>query len=143
MSTVSTPLKYLFVAEYTDGSFFEQPADDRSKDHEDLAEHNKSAFGDVEQGKLLAFHLVEVAEPKTVYSVNLDSGKFAINGNKFYANDQNFEASAHELRLVFFREIQQPMTLEGMGEPFINRYFIGWQCTDKNGTNVQATIAVT
>lgn len=143
MSTIDAPLKYLFVAEYHDGSMFEQPADDRSKDYDATTDHNKSAFGDVEHHRLKRFHLVEQAEPQDVYSVDMESGAFAINGRPFDVHPQLFNPRDYKLRLIFFREARRETNMAtGETISYINRYFIGWQCTDADGKNHQYTIAI-
>jgi len=132
-------LKYLFIAEYEDGSTFLQPEDNKCKDHDDTAKWNPSAFGDIDQDRLVKFHLVGEGHK---YTVDLTDGHFEIDGVPFVATEQNFYVT-NPLRLVYFREVRKEFD-QNMVEmrQYVNRYFIGWQTNDENGKNVQQTIAV-
>ncbi len=140
-------LKYLFKATFTDGSTFEQPADDKS-----LLEDNRSSFFDFLQEsaskQLKTFELKENTRLfPTTYLVDLTDGHFEINGAKIIATpEQNLTKSPQEYRLVYFREVKQfasvsaYMRKEGTGLiPVLDNnlenghteivFFIGWQCT--------------
>lgn len=132
-------LDYLFTAEYEDGSIFVQPLDNKSKNHDDNAEHNPSAYSDIDQDKLVRFTLTGKGH---VYSVDLKTGFFTIDDVQFTAADQNF-VPCNPLRLIYFREIRKTFNVE-MDEidHYVNRYFIGWQTNDEEGKNIQHTIGV-
>ena len=79
-----------------------------------------------------------------IYEVDLVDGHFDIDGVPFEIHEQNLIPK--DLRLVYFRETKVQATL-GMNQEikttnhFVNRYFIGWQCTI-NDKNYQYTLAV-
>lgn len=145
MSTVNEPLKYLFIAEYDDGTIFVQPEHDRTRDHNPKAEHNKSAYYDIDHDKLIRFALVpntgKIEAPVIV--VDLRDGHYEVGGVPFVAAEQNFVATK-KLELVFFREVQLQKGEED-GVPFerhfINRYFVGWK-TNQNGKAVTSLIGI-
>lgn len=147
------PLRWLFTAEFSDGTTIEQTQEDKCTTRDD---GTGSAFTDVlaREDELTAFHLYHV-EGKEAVSVDLVTGAFVVNGTPLHAHDQFFEPELHKLRLIYHREtrVQQEMKAtvqedgsvkqEPVGEPrhFINRYFIGWQTTIM-GKNKQVTLAV-
>lgn len=155
ITTEREPLRWLFTAEYEDGTTVVQDPNDTCKTRDD---GTGSAFTDVlkveEDKKLVAFHLDHV-NGKESASVDLLTGAFIVNGTPLNIHDQNFAPELHPLRLIYHREtrIDQEIkatveddgsvTQEDVGDPrhFVNRYFIGWQTT-VNGKNKQATIAV-
>lgn len=143
MSTVhGQKLKYLFRAEFSDGSIYDQTQEDQS-----LTEPLRSAFYDVLQREedLIKFTLVGEGHE---YSVDLRDGHFEVDGVSIDIAEQNF-VPLEPLRVVFFREVRQEFEHGGFLNPdvkpirrYVNRYFIGWQTTIK-GKNHQRTIAVT
>lgn len=136
------PLTWLFAAHFEDGSIFRQPANDRSINHVEGAEHNPSAFSDVlaNKKKLEAFSLVSTDGKRTV-SVSLITGEFFVDGLKIDAHNQHFEPSNYELELVYFRETRVVTTGGQIERHFVNRYFIGWR-TMVNNKPKQVTLAV-
>ncbi len=135
-------LKYLFIAEYRDGTTFVQPPDDKSQNHNPKAEHNPSSFTDVDQSKLIRFHLVDVSYPRENavpdWTVDLRDGHFEHCGAPFILNDTPMEEVApmkqpDNLKLVYYREARQELNLvTGEKRAYINRYFIGWSTSGKN-----------
>lgn len=146
--------RWLFTAEFEDGTTIVQDQEDKSTTRTD---GTGSTFTDVlaREDELVAFHLYHV-NGKEAASVDLRTGAFVINGTPFHAHEQFFEPTQNKLRLVYFREtrinndvlstVLEDMTVDvqdGLNpRHFINRYFIGWQTTTKAGKNVQQTIAV-
>lgn len=130
-------LRFLFVAEFDDGSQFAQT-------HEDVSQLDpgKSAFFDVlEFGKtkqLVRFHLTDKLN---WYTVDLRDGLFEVNGMAFAAHDQNF-APILPLTLIYFRETHARKLSDGTTDQYVNRYFLGWWCLDEHGNKVQQTIAI-
>lgn len=148
------PLKWLFVAFFADGSSIIQDQEDKCLTRTD---GTGSTFTDVlaKESQLSHFELQHV-DGKQAITVDLRTGTFIVNGTPLQVHDQNFDAIAHELRLVYFREsrvdqqqkatVQTDMSIkyEDVGKPrhYVNRYFIGWQTTTVHGKNIQHTIAV-
>ena len=147
------PMKWLFTAEFSDGSVIVQDQEDKCKTRDD---GTGSTFTDVlaREDDLVAFHLYH-EDGQQAATVDLLTGAFVINGTPFHAHDQYFEPTQHKLRLVYFREsrvendvfgvVQEDGTVKethGLNpRHYVNRYFIGWQTT-VNGKNKQVTIAV-
>lgn len=140
MSTVDKPLKYLFTAEYEDGSTYTQPEDDISRFHKGDKDFTPSSFRDIEQDKLVKFSL---SDGKDVYAVDLRTGDFSVNGRELSLYEQNFDPFAHKLRLIYFREVRKEFNLDGeVIALYINKYIFGWQTTDKDGKNHQLTVGI-
>jgi hypothetical protein len=131
-------LTLLFEADFKDGTTYHQGSDDKSLDPQ-----GSSAFYDINKRKedLLRFRLVGNGH---IYEVDLVDGHFDIDGVPFEIHEQNLIPK--DLRLVYFRDTKVQATL-GMNQEikttnhFVNRYFIGWQCTI-NDKNHQYTLAV-
>lgn len=148
------PFRWLFTAEFEDGSTIEQDLDDTCHTRTD---GTGSTFTDVlaREDELVAFHLYHV-NGKEAASVDLRTGAFVLNGTPIHAHEQYFEPTQHKLRLVYFRETRVDNDTRGTVQEdgsiaredglnprhYVNRYFIGWQTTTKNDKNVQQTIAV-
>lgn len=141
MSTVSTPLKYLWSATYKDGSQFDQPANDRSKNHDDNADWNPSAFRDIDQDNLRSFALYDRVTGTTIVDVDLETGLFNIAGVEFSQEDQNFQPVGNR-KLMYFREVRQESVGGVVRAPYINRYFIGWEAKDATGKNHKVMLGI-
>ncbi len=96
-------LKYLFEATFKDGHMIRQPIDDRYSKHDDTAEHNLSAFTDVqeymEKSPVDIFALV--GHDRQIYAVSLETGEFFVNGTTFML-DQPLE-ELQDRKLIYFR----------------------------------------
>lgn len=140
MSTVKAKLKYLFTAEYEDGSSYTQPEDDKSRLHKGDKDFTPSSFRDIDQDKLVRFSLTDGVD---TYAVDLKTGDFSVNGKEISLYEQDFDPYAHKLRIIYFREIHRQFNV-GMEEvnSYVNRYIFGWQATDKSGANHQLTIGI-
>lgn len=150
---VKEPLKWLFVAHFSDGTSIKQTQEDKCTTRDD---GTGSAFTDVlaREDELVGFELVRT-DGKASAFVDLPTGNFMINGVAFNAHNQNFNPKRYKLKLIYFRETRVEKEAKGVvqndgsvkqsdiGTPrhFTNRYFIGWQTTTPKG-NVQQTIAV-
>lgn len=136
--------KWLFIAEFEDGTVIKQDQEDKSK-----TKKKGSIFTDVlayEKTSKLVFFTLEQVETHEMAYVDLGTGAFSINGTPFNAHEQNFDATSADLRLIYFRETRVERVVNAKNEQvdgrhYINRYFIGWQTTVHN-KNHQATIAV-
>jgi hypothetical protein len=96
-------LKYLFEVTFKDGHMIRQPIDDRYSKHVEGAEHNFSAFTDVqeyiEKSPVDVFALV--GHDRQIYAVSLETGQFFVNGTTFML-DQPFEELL-DRKLIYFR----------------------------------------
>lgn len=139
-------LRYLFVAEFEDGSQYAQTPEDASQ----LVE-GKSAFYDVlyytgqledsqppEVKQLVRFHLTDRLN---WYTVDLRDGKFEVNGMAFDAHPQFFVPN-QPLTLIYFRETRAERDADGAERQYVNRYFLGWWCLGADGNKVEQTIAI-
>lgn len=140
---IREPLRWLFLAEYADGSKIEQTQEDKCLTRTD---GTGSAFTDVlAKGDPISFSLINGNDEEFV-TVDLLTGAFIVNGTPLIAHEQNLDPSKHKLRLVYFRETRVDQNVSEKGEVietfhYTNRYFIGWQATI-NGKNKQVTLAV-
>lgn len=127
-------LKYLFSVLYTDGSIFEQTAEDKSETRE-----GGSAYTDVRQDDVFRFGIAN--EDRTAL-VDLSDGHFEIDGRPVWVGD------AHEhlvgdvrLRLIYFRRNQILFNAALEEQAHRTRFYLGWQAT-VDGKNYQAMIGM-
>ncbi len=126
-------LKYLFKADFEDGSSILQTQDDVSS-----VDPTRSAFFDVltHESKLTEFHLVN--EDRSVSaSLTLVTGEFSLNGARFYLDHAGIPDGTY--RLVYFRRHKHMSGTEGQSHEV--SFFLGWQTTLDN-KNIQRTITV-
>jgi|ERR1700719_3524342 len=142
-------LKYLFVAEFTDGTVIEQTPDDMSKlglrnCYSDVLEAQKN-------GKILkAFTLNRVGSVENV-SVNLLTGIFTINGLEVLLESDKLPALPDHFELIWYHQVTRDMNItyavqtgkevDRTYAPEFREYFIGWKCTI-HGKSYQQKIAV-
>lgn len=129
-------LKYLFIAEYKDGSIYEQNGYDIS-----VSDTKRSCFFDVMQDKVRRFLLVG---SDNIFSVDLSDGHFEVNNVSFFMHDQGL--GLKDFRLIFYRQHLHHFNIGDYGIPNellheIN-YCIGWQTNDENGMNVKRIMEV-
>lgn len=115
-------LKYLFTAEYKDGSVFHQNAEDVSG-----IDPKRSAFYDVKKEDLIRFSLIGDGK---IYSVNLEDGGFEINRNKFFLHLDD-ELNAQTKELVFFRKHKHDFNINLQELSHTINYILGWTAGDK------------
>lgn len=140
-------LKYLFSAEFQDGTSFIQNMEDRSLIDPD----KRSSFYDllhrVEEGSKLA--TFSLTDGRNSFTVDLQDGHFTINRVPFYLHE---EREAWDFRLIFFRQHTHHFNQrvdykdahwQEVGKPKqVNHeivYRMGWQAT-VDGKNVQRII---
>lgn len=121
-------LKYLFIAEYNDGSTYNQTPEDVSiKEPE-----KRSAFFDVDHTRLVKFSLVEQGTSNGhVYSVDLRDGHFEVDGVAFCMH----EGLVAGLELIFFRRHTHTYTQSNVSTKEIDHeivYRIGWKVKKNN-----------
>ncbi len=142
---MSRNLKYLFVAEYTDGSFEKQTSTDISK-----LDIKRSQFYDVLQSGKVIRKFSLVGDGNTI-TVNLQTGIFSINGLKVLLESEKLPTLPDKFELIFYRQWTENLNIDvdaATGEEFGRKqmpsfceYFIGWQCNIK-GKNYKQKIAV-
>jgi hypothetical protein len=115
-------LKYLFAAEYKDGSVFHQNAEDVSG-----IDPKRSAFYDVQQDNLVTFSLIGDGK---IHSVNLEDGGFEINGNKFFLHLDD-ELNNEKKELIFFRRHKHDFNIDMQEIGHTVSYIIGWTAAGK------------
>lgn len=143
-------LKYLFIAEYSDGELFVQTQEDKSEIEPDT----RSAFYDVlNSGKtVVKFTLMEdkLVLAKSV-SVDLRTGLFEINGMRVLLEGQKLPGLPKKFDLIYYRQVTQSLNvnyavdsgdiISSEPQPSFTEYFIGWQCKIR-GKNYQQKLAV-
>lgn len=142
-------LKYLWIAEFSDGSVFSEPADDHSN-----LDPKKSAFYDllqmIQSGKILTkFTIKSRGILPNFASVSLLDGSFSINGSKIYLDNDLPVKIKREV--IFYRQHEQSTTVsfstvqgkEVKMSPATDhlRYTIGWK-TNIGGKSFEHTLAV-
>lgn len=144
-------LKYLFVAEFSDGTYFKQTPDDRSS----IDPEKRSQFYDLLQNekKIRRFSLVEKKGfgLGNVVTVDLGTGIFYVNGFPILLEAEKLPTLPDKFELIFYRQrtfnIDVTMNTktgeasDGKNATEFCEYFIGWQCTIK-GKNYQQKLAV-
>lgn len=96
-------LKYLFTAEYSDGTKYVQNVEDKSiKEPE-----KRSCFFDVDHSKLVRFTLKGEGHE---YAVDLKDGHFEIDGVPFLAHE---EEMVSDIQLIFWRKHKQHIEIGG------------------------------
>jgi hypothetical protein len=126
------PLKYLFEAEFTDGTIYTQTADDVSN-----IDPKRSQFYDVlHTGKTIKrFSLVGEGNKLTV---DLTTGFFEVNGLTVLLESTKLPGPPDKFDLVFYRQRTHDIdvtyekktgnVVETGGETEFCEYFIGWTC---------------
>ena len=126
-------LKYLFAAQYNDGTIFYQDGDDIS-----LTTPGKSQFYDVLQREkdLEAFAL---HGDNHQYSVSLLTGHFEIDGVPF----ELYDGPVENRRLIFFRRNTHTFNVENIEQSHLVEYHMGWQGNvPGTGENIQRVIII-
>lgn len=127
-------LKYLFIAEYSDGATYIQTQEDKSI----VEPEKRSAFFDVDHDRLVKFSLIGqgMDNPHT-YSVDLRDGHFEVDGVPFYFHEEDLL----NFKLIFFRRHTHTKNQSSGHETHAIAYKIGWQCL-VNGKNYQQTMLI-
>ena len=126
-------LKYLFTVQYKDGTRYEQnPADVSVKDP------TKSCYFDIDIPSVEVFCLAN-RELNQIYAVDLETGKFAVNGSWLSLCDETISNKT----LVYFRRVTKHIDA-GCGRELFNIivYHIGWKGKNAEGKEVQYTLAI-
>lgn len=81
---------------------------------------------------LQLFELVCVEDKLAHIIINLESGEFDIRGAVFHPYIALNRHNEHlHYRIIFYRRMQRHLgaNMQPIGDAFIHRYLIGWQCT--------------
>lgn len=127
-------LKYLFTAEYADGTVLRQTPEDRSTIEPD----KRSAFFDAlaregrEEGAKPNNRMVRftLTGDDGEYSVDLIDGSFTFNGKRVVAIEDSMIGK--DLRIIFWRNHSQEITVSRHESTLGNDtivYRFGWHCT--------------
>lgn len=128
------PLKYLFTAEYTDGTIYQQTPEDVS-----VSDPKKSCFSDIDHRKLVKFTLKGEGHS---YAVNLRDGHFEVDGVQFFMHE-DFDLVA--FRLIFFRQHTHTIQQTRFADKELSHeivYRMGWQTTTVRGENYQRIMQI-
>jgi hypothetical protein len=133
-------LKYLFQANFKDGSFIQQTQADES-----ATTPGKNCFHDVKQriDDVVSFGFFSDETPNT-YVVDLTDGHFEVNGTPFTAQDPSGEKlpSDAKFRLVYFKRHCHGFNVDLQEVSHDLAFHLGWQVTTPDGKNIQQTIAI-
>lgn len=140
-----TVLKYLFEAEYYDGTTYNQTPEDQSK-----LDEKKSEFYDVLNSGKVVKRFSLIGEGNKI-SVDLSTGLFEVNGLPLLLESDKLPTLPDKFELIFYRQWtrEQNITYEKRSGNIVNRsegaafceYFIGWQCLIA-GKNYQQKMAI-
>lgn len=126
-------LKYLFVAQFNDGTFIYQTPEDKSE-----LETGRSQFYDVLQKEkdIVAFSLFGDGHQ---YTVNIETGHFEIDGIPFFLYNDPIE----NRRLIFFRRHTHLANVDFEELSHTIEYHMGFQGNvPETGENVQRVIII-
>lgn len=126
-------LKYLFRAQYTDGTFLRQTEEDVS-----LTKAGGSAFSDVDHSRLETFFL---SNGSTQFGVDLRDGSFWVNGVSFSMHDHETEGEGG-YRLHFYRRHVHQFNVRQEEMDHKVSYRLGWERDDGNGGMVSRVMEV-
>lgn len=145
MSTSKQPLKLLWRAYFSGAEVLKQPEDDRYSKHDDKAEHNPSAFRDVIEHPRELHHFALFEGDELRHGIDLRNGIFYTgNGHpKYnYMLEDNL-APLKDRKVIFYRDMLQQGDLEnGVGEPYVNAYVLGYEGKDADDKVVKHTIRI-
>lgn len=142
-------LKYLFVAEFVDGTFFNQTPDDQST----LVEKRNCYYDVLQTGKTIRrFSLVGQGDAKgNTITVDLGSGIFYVNGLPVLVESEKLPTLPDKFTLIWYHQVTRDTNitldtktnqiLKSEDMPEFREYFIGWQCLI-NKRNYQIKMAV-
>ena len=111
-------LKYLFVAKFADGKFYEQNEQDVS-----VLDAERSCFFDIlKEQETNPLEVFALTDGERTISLHLPSGTFDSDGLSFKLHDEGTEY--FNKRLIFFRRRSIDMI---SGEEYACKYALGWQ----------------
>lgn len=130
-------LKYLFTAHYSDGTQYQQSADDVS-----VQDPKRSCFYDVDHSKLTTLELTEQDPPPgqapKKLAVDLRNGHFFFNG--VWANLFDGECTPQEV--IFARRHYHHINLGSDVETHSFNYVLGWRGVDAKGSPLKQVVEI-
>lgn len=138
-------LKYLFIAEFVDGTFFKQTPEDKS-----TIDPKRNCYYDVLQSgkKIRRFSIVN---NEHVLTVDLGNGVFYIDNLPVLLESDKLPCLPEKFDLIWYHQVtrDQNITYDKKTGDVIKRedlsefreYFIGWKC-NINGKSYQQKIGV-
>lgn len=133
-------LKYLFTAEYKDGTSYAQNAQDVSVLY---PEEKKSCYSDLRLSQIKRFWLTlnpewQAQHPDAVshtYLVDLEDGHFEIDGIPFRMQQQIEELS--DFQLIYTRRHTHNFNIQMVQSLHLIDFHFGWQATIGEGENMK------
>jgi hypothetical protein len=142
-------MRYLFVAELTDGTFFKQTPEDKS-----LTDPKRNCYYDLlqllekENKTIRRFSLVGEGN---IITVDLGNGLFYVNGLALLLESDKLPTLPARFDLIWYHQVTQSVnvTVNNKSKNIVamnnksefREYFIGWRC-NINGRVYQQKIAV-
>ena len=129
-------MKYLFTAQFNDGSIFHQDPEDKHPTKE-----NKSSFTYLlEEAEIHGgIALFKLNNDEVEYSVDLKDGHFEIDGKIVKINEVKVEPQ--NLELVYFRRHTHNFNVYGMEIEHGIKFDFGWKM-NKDGKDYQQIITI-
>lgn len=149
--------KYMWLAVFEDGKIIRQHPEDLYSKHDPKAEHNPTSFKDYldycEGHTPSEFVIYNEGEKEYGVLFDIKGGHPAIYSRKIYAGDYGIIIRPPEviyrepeklknIRVIYYRSMEAPITDGVMGEPVCKGFVIGYQGIDADGNNRQKTITV-
>lgn len=129
-------LKYLFTAEYRDGTSFDQTPEDVSS-----RDPKRSAFYDLLHSGKAVKRFTLKGEGHT-YTVDLSTGEFSCTGPHEWLAQEEAPESTSERRLIYYRQHRHELNRETREElSHTVTYLLGYQIT-VNDKNYQKLISI-
>lgn len=128
-------LKYLFIAEYKDGTIYEQNVEDKP-----VIKNTGSSFSDVRIDDVHRFYLVGA---EGSFCVDLNDGHFEVNKVPFYMHDCGEHLK--DFRLIFYRQHTHNVNIGVNSFKELSHeinYCIGWQTNDEKGNNIKRIMEI-
>ncbi len=131
-------LFYLFKADFTDGTTYEQTPDDTSQ----LDPEKRSQFYDVLQSNKTVKKFSLTGNNHTI-SVDLQDGHFEVDTFPIHLESDQLPTPPEKYELIFYRQHSHEFNTDSSRELGHKvEYFLGWQCTINN-KNYQQKMAIT
>lgn len=152
MNKTTVKFKYLWKATFKNRVITQHPEDRYSK-YDPKAEHNPSSFRDFQEyfdkhpDELIGFELVS---RDAIYTVDLtrpwcpmiyldERGRWGAEKHTVIHREKR---PLRDVRIIYYRNMENTITNGVFGEPRVIGYVIGYQGIDNNGNNRQKTICV-
>ena len=145
-------MKYLFKAEFLDGTTYEQHPNDLSIAGEGFGSSFSDIIERVRNGEVKIFSLISKEHTGLV---DLQDGHFEVDGLLFEVSSDFNNTLLSSYRLIYFRRVRQcsqkivtldnelnPNVEDGEMTSQIVGFRIGWQANDESGKNYQQILEI-